>query len=106
MSLFGVGAKEARARIERARSQVPEAFGAKDVLSKRDVKFAALHLHPDKCSLKHDAETCTALFKDGTMYVQAGGGVVADSDPDAEYDETLHKSNALRRAAEEAWRFS
>jgi anthranilate synthase component 1 len=47
----------------------------------------------------------TALFKDGMMYVQAGGGVVADSDPDAEYDETLHKSAALRRAAAEAWRF-
>ncbi|WP_164139713.1 chorismate-binding protein, partial [Stenotrophomonas maltophilia] len=45
-------------------------------------------------------------FKDGTMYVQAGGGVVADSDPDAEYEETLHKSRALRRAAEEAWRFA
>jgi anthranilate synthase component 1 len=39
------------------------------------------------------------------MYVQAGGGVVADSDPDAEYEETLHKSLALRRAAEESWRF-
>ena len=55
-------------------------------------------------------DTCivlrTALFKDGMMYVQAGGGVVADSDPDAEYEETLHKSDALRRAAEEAWRFS
>ena len=55
-------------------------------------------------------DTCivlrTALVKDGTMYVQAGGGVVADSDPDAEYEETLHKSRALRRAAEEAWRFS
>ena len=54
-------------------------------------------------------DTCivlrTALFKDGTMYVQAGGGVVADSDPDAEYDETLHKARALRRAAEESWRF-
>jgi anthranilate synthase component 1 len=54
-------------------------------------------------------DTCivlrTALIKDGMMYVQAGGGVVADSDPDAEYEETLHKSNALRRAAEEAWRF-
>jgi anthranilate synthase component 1 len=54
-------------------------------------------------------DTCivlrTALVKDGTMYVQAGGGVVADSDPDAEYEETLHKSRALRRAAEEAWRF-
>ena len=54
-------------------------------------------------------DTCivlrTALVKDGVMYVQAGGGVVADSDPDAEYEETLHKSRALRRAAEEAWRF-
>jgi anthranilate synthase component 1 len=55
-------------------------------------------------------DTCivlrTALVKDGVMYVQAGGGVVADSDPDAEYEETLHKSRALRRAAEEAWRFA
>ncbi|MDQ0463045.1 anthranilate synthase component 1 [Caulobacter ginsengisoli] len=54
-------------------------------------------------------DTCivlrTALIKDGMMYVQAGGGVVADSDADAEYDETLHKSQALRRAAQEAWRF-
>jgi anthranilate synthase component 1 len=47
----------------------------------------------------------TALFKDGQMHVQAGGGVVADSNNDAEYEETLHKSAALRRAAEEAWRF-
>ena len=54
-------------------------------------------------------DTCivlrTALLKDGTLYVQAGGGVVADSNPDAEYEETLQKSRALRRAAEEAWRF-
>ncbi|MET0273164.1 MAG: anthranilate synthase component I [Phenylobacterium sp.] len=54
-------------------------------------------------------DTCivlrTALFKDGTMYVQAGGGVVADSDADAEYNETLQKAAALRRAAEESWRF-
>jgi anthranilate synthase component 1 len=55
-------------------------------------------------------DTCiilrTALFKDGMIYAQAGGGVVADSDPDAEYEETLHKSGAQRRAAEEAWRFA
>jgi anthranilate synthase component I len=55
-------------------------------------------------------DTCivlrTALVKDGVAYVQAGGGVVADSDPDAEYDETVHKSMALRQAAEEAWRFA
>ena len=54
-------------------------------------------------------DTCivlrTACFKDGQVYVQAGGGVVADSDPDAEYDETLHKARAIRRATEEAWRF-
>ena len=55
-------------------------------------------------------DTCivlrTGLITGGALYVQAGGGVVADSDPDAEYEETLHKSNALRRAAEEAWRFA
>src|SRR5208283_1865537 len=44
----------------------------------------------------------TALVKDGVMYVQAGGGVVADSDPVAEYEETRHKARALERAAEEA----
>lgn len=54
-------------------------------------------------------DTCivlrTACFKDGSIYVQSGGGVVADSDPDAEYDETLHKARAIRRAVEESWRF-
>ena len=54
-------------------------------------------------------DTCivlrTGLIKDGVLHVQAGGGVVADSDPMAEYQETLQKSAALRRAAEEAWRF-
>ena len=57
-----------------------------------------------------DMDTCialrTALLKDGTMYVQAGGGVVADSDPEAEYQETRNKARALIRAAEEAMRFA
>ena len=55
-------------------------------------------------------DTCivlrTALVKDGTMYVQAGGGVVADSVPEAEYQETINKSRALFAAAEEAVRFA
>jgi anthranilate synthase component I len=55
-------------------------------------------------------DTCivlrTALFKDGMLYVQAGGGVVADSDPVAEYEETIHKARAIRTAAAEAWRFA
>jgi len=54
-------------------------------------------------------DTCivlrTGLIKDGMLYVQAGGGVVADSDPNGEYEETVHKARALRLAAEEAWRF-
>lgn len=54
-------------------------------------------------------DTCiglrTALIKDDTMYVQAGCGVVADSDPEAEYEETKHKAKALFRAAEDAWSF-
>ncbi|MGF1562182.1 MAG: anthranilate synthase component I, partial [Geminicoccaceae bacterium] len=57
-----------------------------------------------------ELDTCitlrTALIKDGTMYVQAGGGVVADSDPEAEYQESCNKARALIRAAEEAVRFA
>ena len=40
----------------------------------------------------------TGIYKDGTMYVQAGGGIVADSVPEDEYQETRHKSRALLRA--------
>ncbi|AGT07872.1 anthranilate synthase component I [Paracoccus aminophilus] len=47
----------------------------------------------------------TAVVKDGQLYIQAGGGVVYDSDPEAEFEETENKSRALRRAAEEAARF-
>ena len=55
-------------------------------------------------------DTCillrTALVKDGIMYVQAGGGVVADSVQEAEYQETVSKARALMAAAEEAVRFA
>lgn len=47
----------------------------------------------------------TAVLEGGRLHIQAGGGVVADSDPDAEYQETVNKSNALRRAAEDAGLF-
>ena len=47
----------------------------------------------------------TAVVKDQQLYIQAGGGVVHDSDPEAEYMETVHKSNAIRRAAADAARF-
>jgi anthranilate synthase component 1 len=47
----------------------------------------------------------TALLKDGIMYIQAGGGVVADSDPAAEYQETVNKAGALLKAAEIASRY-
>ena len=48
----------------------------------------------------------TALIKDGTMYVQAGAGIVADSDPAFEQQECINKAKALFRAAEEAKRFA
>ena len=57
-----------------------------------------------------DLDTCialrTGLIKDGKLYIQAGGGVVADSDPRAEYEESRNKAKALVRAAEEAVRFA
>ncbi len=56
-----------------------------------------------------DMDTCIALrtgvIKRGTLTVQAGGGVVLDSDPQAELQETIDKSQALFRAAAEAWRY-
>ncbi len=47
----------------------------------------------------------TAVVQDETLYIQAGGGVVWDSDPEAEFQETVNKSQAIRRAAAEAGRF-
>lgn len=47
----------------------------------------------------------TAVLKDEKLYIQAGGGVVYDSDPEAEFQETVHKSNAIRRAAADAGMF-
>jgi anthranilate synthase component 1 len=55
-------------------------------------------------------DTCivlrTAIVKDGTMYVQAGAGIVADSVAESEHQECQHKARALMRAAEEAVRFA
>jgi len=48
----------------------------------------------------------TALLKDGNIYVQAGAGIVADSDPAFEQQECVNKARALFRAAEEARRFA
>ena len=53
-----------------------------------------------------DMDTCIglrmAVVKDGVMHVQAGCGVVADSVPEAEHEETQHKARAVFRAAEAA----
>lgn len=42
----------------------------------------------------------TAVIKGGQVHVQAGGGIVADSEPQAEWEETLNKARAMMRAAE------
>ncbi|WP_372604351.1 anthranilate synthase component I [Actibacterium sp.] len=47
----------------------------------------------------------TAVLKDEKLYIQAGGGVVYDSNPEAEFEETVNKSKAIRRAAEDAGLF-
>ena len=55
-------------------------------------------------------DTCialrTAVVKDGVVYVQAGGGIVADSSPEGEFQESCNKARALIRAAQEAVRFA
>jgi len=53
-----------------------------------------------------DADTAiairTAIIKDGRLHVQAGAGIVYDSDPEKEWDETMNKGRALFRAVAEA----
>jgi anthranilate synthase component I len=55
-------------------------------------------------------DTCialrTAVVKNDTIYIQAGGGVVADSNPESEYEETVNKAKALVRATQEAIRYA
>ncbi len=57
-----------------------------------------------------DMDTCialrTAVIKDEVIYVQAGGGVVSDSNPEGEYQESCNKAQALIRAAQEAVKFA
>jgi len=53
-----------------------------------------------------DADTAiairTAVIQDGRLHVQAGGGIVYDSDPDKEWEETMNKGRALFRAVAQA----
>ncbi len=55
-------------------------------------------------------DTCialrTAVVKDGKVYVQAGGGIVADSDPETEYQESVNKAKAVVSAVQDAVRFA
>jgi len=60
-------------------------------------------------SANGDMDICialrTAVTKDEKLYIQAGGGVVYDSDPEAEFQETINKSKALLQAAKDAGLF-
>jgi len=55
-------------------------------------------------SFQDDMDTAivlrTAVLKGGVLYAQAGGGIVHDSSPDGEWQETLNKLRAVLRAAE------
>jgi anthranilate synthase component 1 len=57
-----------------------------------------------------EMDTCIALrtgvVKNSVLYAQAGGGIVADSDPEAEFQETVNKAKAVLRAAAAAKGFS
>jgi anthranilate synthase component 1 len=57
---------------------------------------------------QRELDTCIAIrtlvLRDGVAYLQAGGGIVADSDPSAEHEECLNKLRALEAAIELAER--
>ena len=55
-------------------------------------------------------DTCislrTGLVKNNNLFIQSGGGVVYDSDPEKEYEETINKAKALVKAAEDSYKYS
>ena len=57
-----------------------------------------------------DMDTCislrSGLVKDGKLYIQAGGGVVYDSNPEDEYQETINKASALMAAAKDSYKYN
>lgn len=57
-------------------------------------------------SYSGNMDTCitirTLIIKDGTVYVQAGAGIVADSDPEREYIETVNKAKGMIKAVDMA----
>ena len=59
---------------------------------------------------KGEMDTCislrTGLVKDKKLYIQAGGGIVYDSDPENEYQETINKASALMTAANDSYKFN
>lgn len=60
-------------------------------------------------SANGDVDSCitlrTGIIKDETLYIQTGGGIVADSTPEYEYQESINKAAALHRAAERTHEF-
>ena len=74
--------------------------------SKRGVYAGAVGYFSANGSMDTCIALRTAVLKDDKIYIQAGGGVVADSDPEAEYQETVNKAKALVRATQEAIRFA
>ena len=57
-----------------------------------------------------DMDTCislrSGLVKNGKLFIQAGGGVVYDSNPEDEYQETINKAGALMAAAEDSYKYN
>jgi len=57
-----------------------------------------------------DMDTCislrSGLVKNGKLFIQAGGGVVYDSNPEDEYQETINKASALMVAAEDSYKYN
>ena len=85
---------------------------AMEIIDELEIRSAAASM-PAPSAISAPTAPWTPVSRSGlrcsrtaTAFVQAGGGVVADSDPETELQETINKSKALIRAAEEAGRFA
>ena len=114
-SLAAGGCEESSSESTFAPMSVPEDKAVED-LDEDDQKAIIAELEPDRRGLYAGAvgyldfsgnlDTCIALrtmiVREGRVSVQAGAGIVADSDPTREYEETRHKAQALLDAVKMA----
>ena len=96
--ILGLGARSARVRVTLKDDPLQSPEGILSTLLEKMGIEGTIHTETVDGNMQLSIVMRTFIISKGIAYYQVGGGLVADSDPEAEYQETLHKGQALRQA--------